>query len=215
MQNRIGNTVLGATFGLLVVVETASAGVLTFYTDRATWLADAAAAGLTVSTQTFSVDPLGNRDFVVGGAAITLSAVPYDVANQRIGFLSGGGRGLSFDITGTSVPLFGFGTDMGPTTGAVRTTDLDGDSRATGASGPAGHFVGLLGTVALDPANPFPANPALAGSSEWGTSGLVPSVWLDNLSVATDAASVTAPATLALVGVGLVGLGWTRRRLAA
>lgn len=209
---RIRQEILALVGALLMagLADAASAGTITFYTDRATWLAAASTAGLVVTTEDFSVEPTGLPDLTVGGVDFTLtpSAAPYDSTNERIGYTGGGGNTLGFDITAASVPLFGFGLDLGPIIGNLRTTDVDGASLANGTSGAAGHFIGLLGTAALDPANPFPSNSALSGTNEFGTSGLGAAVYFDNLSVAT---AVPEPGSLLLVALGLAGLSRWRR----
>ncbi len=119
---------------------------------------------------------------------------------------------MNLDFTGGSASLFGFGVDLGPQVGNVGTTDVDGVDIADGILGPAGHFVGLLGTAAFDPANPFPSNPALSGGLEFGTSGLGPNVYLDNLSVATGARAIPEPSTFVLLGLSLAGFACARRK---
>ena len=61
--------------GLSLVSAAASASVITFYSDRATWLADAIAAGLTVTVEDFSTEPLAYPDITVGGIDWTFARV--------------------------------------------------------------------------------------------------------------------------------------------
>ncbi len=204
--SRITTLTMFTVVGFLCFGQAANAGTITFFTDRAAWVTAATNAGLAVTTEDFSTAPPAYPDLTVGGIDFSVgirAGIPYDVLNQRIGYTSGGGRTLSLDYTGGSLMLFGFGMDLGPQVGNVSATDIDGVAIATGILGPAGHFVGLLGTAAFDPANPFPSNPALSGGHEFGTSGLGPNVYFDNLSVATGAAAVPEPTTLALLGLGL------------
>ncbi len=197
---------------LLGHAAAAQAGTLTFYTDRAAWLADAATAGLTVTVEDFASDPGSLAALDVGGVeiAITSTRAVWDAGNERIGYLSGGGRLLTFDVVSSLSPLFGFGLDLGPTIGNIGTTDVDGVSLAEGAGGGDPHFLGVLGTAALDPANPFPSNPALSFDDEFLTSGLALSVHLDDLSVAT---GVPEPGRLGLLAFASAALAASRRSL--
>lgn len=192
----------------------ANAGVITFFDDRTSWENAVIAAGLTLTTEDFAAMPATYPNLDVGGVRFTVpdGLAVYDAANQRVGHTSGGGRTLGLDYTGGLPPLFGFGLDLGPTTGNLRATDVEGVGLADHGLGTAGHFVGLLGTRPLDPANPFPTNPALAGWFEFGTSGLAGDVYLDNLSVATGALPVAEPPAMALAALGLVAAGLGRRR---
>ena len=194
-----------------------NAGTISFYTDRGAWLADAAAAGLTVTTDGFSQAPPSYPNISVGGSNWTLDIredIPWDGANGRLGYTSGGGRVMSLDYTGGAAQVFGFGLDLGPTTGLLRASDIDGDSMADGDGSTTDHFLGLLGTAMFNPAN------ALEGSAhEISTSGLGENVYFDNLSVATSGVSaVPIPAAAWLFGtalIGLVGVGQRRSSRAA
>ena len=196
-------------------VQPAAGGVISFFTDRAAWETAATNAGLTVTTDDFSTEPPNYPDLTVGGvdfSTVIRAGTLYDSVNERIGFTSGGGRTLGLDYTGGTSTLFGFGLDLGPNVGNVATTDVDGEDIAMGAGGATDHFVGLLGTAPLDPANPFPSNGALAGGNEFGTSGLGGSVYFDNLSVATGV--VPEPGSLIFLGFGCVGIDLSRRKRA-
>ena len=118
-----------AAVGFLCVGRPANAGVITFFTDRPAWVTAATNAGLTVTTDAFSTAPPAYPDLTVGGIDFSIgirAGIPFDAVNERIGYISGGGRTLSLDYTGGSLMLFGFGVDLGPTVGNVGTTDIDG-----------------------------------------------------------------------------------------
>lgn len=202
---------------LTLASTTVNAGTITLYTDRAVWLADAAAAGLTVTTDDFSQQPPNYPNISdVGGSNWTLDireGVPWDAGSGRLGYTTGGGRTLSLDYTGGAGQVFGFGIDLGPTVGLLRTSDTDGDALADGGGSPTPHFLGLLGTAVF-----APANGPLSGAHEIGTSGLAPDVYFDNLSVATaNVSAVPIPAAAWLLGtalIGLLGVGQRRSSIA-
>ena len=186
------------------------------YTDRDEWLA--ALAGYTIINETFD-NNINHADTITFDSGVVSTGTPDGrSATNRVnagvydGSVADGESSSVFDtITWTfPVPIIGFGMDLSSgATGDVLT--LTGDFDGTGEQvinvltvlgGNGTGFLGIIGTASFTSILLSDAN----ASSLPGENFQV-----DNLSFATTA-QVPEPATLALFGAGLAGLGWIARR---
>ena len=205
---------------LSATASTAQAAPI-IYTTEASWLAALGAA--TVNTENFGSSPLG--DLAAGTTDIGLFNITINAADpltmiQDSGVVNGtreylgrlcdlsGFCGLTAMSFGFDSPLIGFAGDWVSTTTGDRLTMLVNGATIKFSDYLTGVGTGFLGVVDS------------AGFSQitFGLEGVVTAsaevFQLDNARLAAGTANIPEPATLALLGLGLAGLGAMRRRKA-
>jgi hypothetical protein len=210
------------SIGLLAAPLAASAAVITQYGSRSAW--DAAVGvntvidfeglappgayfgipvppGLTVSGVSFgTAAPTTGNDFILAGpvnygpsSVLALYDAPGLGSTRTLNMLfpSAGYEGIAFDFAHTVTPM------------NVTVMLSTGDSFlavAPSAPSPGFGFVGFTSSVAITEVSII--------ESRGGTNVLL----LDNVSFGLPQAVIAEPATLALLSLGLVGLGFSRRQ---
>ncbi len=150
---------------------------------------------------------------VVNGVSITLN----DFSHTWIGDIF---ATLVFDDgTNPAVSMILFGTDGTVTVGSNNDADGTYTFATGGATGFEDHADDPIPSGTYAPLGSFSVFNNLSAAGMWtlnlddqsgGDSGFLES-WTLNIDVG-DAAPIPAPATLALFGLGLAGLGWSRRK---
>ncbi len=72
-RNNRWSMLVAVAIGCFFMAESATAGVITFFTDRTTWVTAATDAGLLVTIDDFSSEPTAYPDLTIGGIDFTVS----------------------------------------------------------------------------------------------------------------------------------------------
>lgn len=203
MYSRMKRFAIGA-FALIISLETFALPMV--FTDRTLW---ESAAG-SITTEDFNGMALGP----VSPATVFASGITLDTDSsvREFGFVDIG-EGNSLDGTNQTIILpgniYAFGFDyvdvdlVGVDIGFGAFTDalpLTGDADAEVTPDDFGFYGVVLGSPGELPGGAF------SFSGEGFT--------IDNISFSSEASAVPAPATIALMGLGLIGIAWKRRKRA-
>ncbi len=212
MRKLIKSLSIAATLGL--ASSQALAGVVTF-TDRLAW--EAAVGGVftledfsSVSSAVYETTPVDVGDFTVSVSGTTFGSSWHNISStgaggaafnsvngtQQLNVATGdqGGTTLAFDFN-----IFAFGADFAGVSDS-RTTSIFIDGLQIDIPALTGGFFGFVSDTAF--------NSNLLAL----TAGSADGFGMDNLVYASQSSSVPEPGSLALLGLGLAGIGFARRK---
>lgn len=184
---------------LLGTVHNAAFAGLVAYTDRVSFLNDAATASLTTTVEGFDSDPGNPFNLTDGVNGVTLGNFNFDAQ----GFIYGTGGTLDVGLTNINGSVFGIGFDYTSLAGFA--TIFDGATESARNWNSNG-FLGLLSTDGV----------TISSIDTLQVDGGFGAPTMDNIVIATGSTGsttdVSEPGTLLLFALGVLGFTSARKR---